>query len=85
MVQQQLSATPQARLISLVGTEAFAIVNAAEGQCVEAWRQLSKRFDPQTDARFALLLILLVSFKIKPRREAGLVRWETMLPSLEGP
>ena len=43
--QQQLSATLQARLISFTGKEASAIVNAAEGQGVEAWRQLSKRFD----------------------------------------
>ena len=56
MTQQQLSATLQSRLISVTGKEAFAIVRAAEGQGVEAWRQLGMRFDPQTDARFALLL-----------------------------
>ena len=61
---QQLSATLQARLISVTAKEASAIVNATEGQGIEAWRQLGKRFDPQTDARFALLLISLVSFKI---------------------
>jgi len=64
MVQQQLSATLQSRLISVTGKEAFAIVRAAEGQGVEAWRQLCMRFDPQTDARFALLLIALVTYKI---------------------
>ena len=44
--QQQLLATLQARLISLTAKEAFAIVNATEGQGIEEWRQLSKRFDP---------------------------------------
>ena len=84
-VQQQLSATLQAGLISLTGKEAFAIVNAAEGQGVAAWRQLSKRFDPQTDARFALLLISLLSFKIGKGQDvqSELVRWETMLLSPE--
>ena len=38
MTQQQLSATLQSRLISVTGKEAFAIVRAAEGQGVEAWR-----------------------------------------------
>ena len=65
--QQQLSATLQATLSSLTAKEAFSIVNATEGQGIEAWRQLSKRFDPQTDTRFALLLISLVSFKIGKR------------------
>ena len=64
IVQQQLSATLQSRLINLTGREAFAIVRAAEGQGVEAWRQLGMRFDPQTDARFVMLLIAVVSYKI---------------------
>ena len=85
LTQQQLSATLQSRLITVTGKEAFAIVSAAEGQGVEAWRQLSQRFDPQTDARFALLLIALVSFKIGKTQDvqSGLVRWETMLLALE--
>ena len=53
---QQLSATLQARLISLTFKEAFSIVNACEGQGVEAWRQLVKRYDPRTDVRFANLV-----------------------------
>ena len=83
--EQQLSATLQARLISLTAKEAFAIVTAAEGQGIEAWRQLTKRYDPQTDARFALLLISLVSFKIGKTQDvqSELVRWEQMLLSLE--
>ena len=47
--QQQLSATLQARLITVTGTEALRIANAAEGQGVEAWRQLCQRFDTRTD------------------------------------
>ena len=62
--QQQLSATLQSRLITVTGKQAFAIVSAAEGQGVEAWRQMNQMFDPQADARFALLLIALVSFRI---------------------
>ena len=83
--QQQLSATLQSRLINLTGKEAFAIVRAAQGQGVEAWRQLSMRFDPQTDARFALLLIAVVSYKIGAKQDvqSGLVKWETLLLSLE--
>ena len=38
--QQQLSATLQARLISLTAKEAFAIVNATGGKGIDAWRQL---------------------------------------------
>ena len=59
--------------------------NAAKGQGVEAWRQLCLRFDPQTDASFALLLIGLASFKIGKTQDvqSGLVRWETMLLALE--
>ena len=67
VVQQQLSATLQSRLINLIGKEAFAIVRVAEGHGVEAWRQLGMRFDPQTDARFALLLIAVVSYKRQSR------------------
>ena len=83
--QQQLSATLSSRLISLTGKEAFAIVSAAERQGVEAWRQLNQRFDPQTDARFALLLIALVSFKIGKTQDvqSGLVKWEAKLLELE--
>ena len=41
---QQLSATLQARLISVNVEEAFSIVNATEGQGNEAWLQSGKRF-----------------------------------------
>ena len=43
------------------------------------------RFDPQTDARFALLLIAVVSYKIGAKQDvqSGLVKWETLLLSLE--
>ena len=83
--QQQLSATLQARLISLTAKEAFSIVNATEGQGVEALRLLGKRFDPQTDARFALLLISVVSFKIGKGQDvqSELIRGKTTFLSLE--
>ena len=84
-VQQQLSATLQSRLVNITGKEAFAIVRAAEGQGIEAWRQLGMRFDPQTDARFVMLLIAVISYKIGAKQDvqSGLVKWETMLLSLE--
>ena len=84
-VQQQLSATLGSRLIGLTGKEAFAIVRSTEGQGVEAWRQLGMRFDPQTDARFALLIIALVTYKIGAKQDvqSGLIKWEAMLLSLE--
>ena len=44
---QQLSATLQARLVSVTQKEAFAIVDAAQDEGIEAWRQLIKRFDPR--------------------------------------
>ena len=44
---QQLSATLQARLVGITAKEAFATVDATEGQGIEAWRQLGKRFDPR--------------------------------------
>lgn len=81
----QLSATLQAWLISLTANEVFCIVNATERQGIEAWRQLGKRFDLQTDARVALLLISLVAFKLGKGQDVQLelVRWESMLLSLE--
>ena len=45
--QQQLSATLQARLVSVTAKEAFAIVDAAQDEGIEAWRQLVKRFAPR--------------------------------------
>ena len=83
--QQQLSATLFSRLIGVTGKEAFAIVRAAQGQGVEAWRQLGMRSDPQTDARFALLLISVVSYKIGAKQDvqSGLIEWETLFRSLE--
>ena len=84
-VQQQLSGVLQSRLVNLTGKEAFAIVRAADGQGVEAWRQLLMRFDPQTDARFVTLLISVISFKIGTKQDvqSGLVKWEAMLLALE--
>ena len=82
---QQLSATLQARLVSVTAKEALAIVDAEQGEGIEAWRQLVKRFDPQTDGTFAALLISLVSFKITKTQDvqSELVRWETILMSVE--
>ena len=71
--------------MSLTGKEALAIVRAAEGQGVEAWRQLLMRFNPQTDARFVLLLISVIKFQIGPKQDvqSGLIKWEGLLLSLE--
>ena len=83
--EQQLSAVLQARLISLTAKEAFSIVVASQGSGCEAWRQLSRRYDPQTDARFASLIINLVGYKIGKSQcvQTALVQWEALLLSLE--
>ena len=44
---QQLSATLQARLVSVTAKEAFAIVDAAQDEGIEAWRQLVKGSIPR--------------------------------------
>ena len=82
---QQLSATLQARLISLAPKEAFSIVNACEGQGIEAWRQLVKRYDPRTDARFANLFNDLISFRVSKCQDAPTetVTWEAMLLAMD--
>ena len=51
---QQLSATLQSRLISVTAKETFAIVDATQGEGIEAWRQLVKRFDPKQTGRSPL-------------------------------
>ena len=81
---QQLSATLQARLITLTSKEAFSIVNACEGQGIGAWTQLVKRYDPQTDARFANLVYGLISFRVSKGQDVQteMVKWEAMLPAL---
>ena len=82
---QQLSATLQARLIALTSKEAFSIVTACEGQGIEAWRQLVKRYDPQTDARFANLVNDLIGFRITKGQDVQteMVKWEAMLLSMD--
>ena len=65
---RQLSAVLQARLISVTAKEALSIVVAAQGQGVEAWRQLTKPYDRRTDARSALLLISIGKTRVCKRR-----------------
>ena len=83
--EQQLSAVLQARLISLTAKEASSIVVASQGWGCEAWRQLTRRYDPQTDARFASLIINLVVFLIGKTQffQTALVQREALLLSLE--
>ena len=85
LTESQLSATVQARPITLAGKEASSIVGATQGIGCEARRYLSKLYDPQTDARFASLVISLVGFKIAKNQDvqAALVQWEAQLLALE--
>ena len=81
--QQQLSAVLHSRLTGLMkaGTEAFKIVASTEGNGLEAWRKLNRRFEPQTDQHLAARV---ASYKIKPGAdpESGVLTWETMLRQL---
>ena len=45
----QMTAILYSRLIQLTKGEAFAIVQATQGNGCEAWRLLQQRYDPQTD------------------------------------
>ena len=76
MTQRQLSAALYARLVSFTSGEAAAIVKAGDMQGVESWRQLLQTFNPQTDARFVMLLIAVVSFKISAKEcvQSGLIK-----------
>ena len=82
---RQLSATLQARLIAVTSKEAFSIITACDGQGIEAWRQLVKRYDPQTDARFANLVNDLIGFRITRGQDvqSEMVKWEAMLLAMD--
>ena len=60
-------------------------MNAWEEQGIEAWRQLVKRYDPQTDARFANLVNDLISFRVSKGQyvQTEMVKWEAMLLAMD--
>ena len=73
----QLSAALYSRLIAVTTKEAFRIVEMTGGSGCEAWRLLSRRYDPQTDARLTSLILSIVGHKIKGKDvQAGLVQWD---------
>ena len=80
----QLSAALYSRLIGVTTKEAFRIVEMIAGSVCEAWRLLSRRYDPQTDARLTSLIQAIVGHKIKGKDvQAGLVQWESQVLALE--
>ena len=83
--QEKQSAILQGRLISLTTKQAFAIVEPTQGNPCEAWRLLSQRYDPMTDARFASLAINIVGHKMAKNTDiqAALLQWEALLLMLE--
>ena len=83
-VMAQLSAVLHSRLVGLTTKEAFAIVDSTQGKGIEAWRQLSRRFDLQIDARLASLIMNIIGYKIGKTQDiqASLVSWEAALLSL---
>lgn len=82
---QQLSATLPSRLVSLTSNESVSSVNACEGHGIEAWMQLVKRHDRQTDARFANLANDLISFRVMMGQhvQTGMVKWKAMLLAMD--
>ena len=83
-IQNQLS-TNLNRLISFTTGVAFQIVDSAPHyNGGEAWRLLSKQFDPKTDARLTSLVLSIIGHKIKGKDvQAGLILWEAQLLQLE--
>ena len=76
--QAQLSAILHSSVIAMTSKQGYAIVEATQGNGLDAWRQLAQMYDPQTDARLAHLFIELVGYKIGKGQDvqSGLVLWE---------
>ena len=80
-VVAQLSAVLHSRLVGFTSKEALPIFGSTQGNGIEAWRQLSRRFDPQTDARLASLIMNIIGFKMDKTHDiqASLVSWGAAL------
>ena len=61
----QLSATLYSLLIGPTTKESFRRVEMTGGHGREAWRQLDRRYGPQTDAKLLALTLSLANFKFK--------------------
>ena len=82
-IQNQLSTNLYNRLIAFTTGTAFHIVESVPcHNGGEAWRLLSKQFDPKTDAHLTNLVLSVIEHKIKGKDvQAGLILWEAQLLS----
>ena len=85
VIQNQLSTNMYNRLIAVTTGVAFQNVESVPDHSGgEAWRLLSKQFDPKTDARLTSLVMSIIGHKIKCKDvQAGLTTWEAQLLHLE--
>ena len=73
------------RLLSLVSSTSFQIVQSCDGNGLEAWRLLSRRFNPTTPASCVSLMTQIINFKVARTEEvlSAIVRWDALVMSLE--
>ena len=73
------------RLMTMVKDISFNIVDSTEGNGIEAWRLLSRKWNPTTHARCAQLVAEIISFRISRNEEvlSSLVKWEAKISTLQ--
>ena len=81
----ELSPLLASRLTGLTRGVSFSMVESTEGNGIEAWRLLSKKYNPTTHARCAQLVFDIMSFRISKSGDvlASLVKWEAEIASLQ--
>ena len=82
----QLSAALYSRLLSLTSGPAFGLVESIpDHNGLEAWRALSKRYNPMTPLKCVQLMVQIVTAKINKNNEveSALARWEAAVNTLE--
>ena len=72
------------RLMTLMRDMSFSIVETTDGNGVEAWRLLSRKFNPTTHARCVQMVTEIISHKIHKNEEVltSLVKWEAKVVAL---
>ena len=84
-LQKRLSAILQSRLMSLTTKHVFAFVESSLGNGVEAWRLLTLRSDPATDANCMTHVRKIVNYKIANNNDvlSGIMTWKSLVLILE--
>ena len=79
-----LSPALHTRLLSLTSGVSFQVVNATNGNGLEAWRLLAKKFNPTTPASCVALMTQIINFRITKSEDvlSAIVRWESLLTTL---